>query len=307
MAAFTKASVTTNNPSTVCSEPDLETLYFLYRKCKRKSYYKNGRPRPCRSQRCPCETCRRKYSEKEAAILLRSFKDQPPDYTFVLKLVDDEPTYDVMMAVYLNAFTQKIRDFRKSDGIAVEYEIRIEFRHGEPHCHVTVITPADWSRRKAKRLVKGWWKASCPRRTISVYADRVHTVIGHGNYVTKNVKDRRTVEMPPQEWSGKKCRFVRRSGGFLSKTKKELWREQCEEWYPKPTEPDTERSVGDMEDADASPAPEAPISSPEQFRQFRRPAGRPTRLRPELGHPMRSRNRFWPLIERRGWPLPRGP
>lgn len=300
--------MTTSNPSTVCSDSDLENLYALYQKCKRKSYYKNGKPRPCRSQRCPCEMCRRKYSEKEAAILLRSFKQQPPDYTFVLKLVDEEPTYDGTMAAYLNAFTQKVRDYRKSDGITVEYEIRIEFRHGEPHCHVTVITPANWSRRKAKRLVKGWWKASCPGRTISVYADRVHSVEGHGNYVCKNVKDRRSVEMPPQEWSGRKCRFVRRSGGFLARPKKELWREQCEEWYPKQTERGGGPTEAEDGDADNQPAPETPTRPSERFWRFRRPAGRPARLRPVLGHPMRSRNGFWPLASRWRWPLlPRGP
>jgi len=252
--------------------------------------------------------CRRKYSEKDATILLRSFKDKPPDYTFVLKLVDDEPTYDVMMAGYLNGFTQRIRDFRKTDDITIEYEIRIEFCWGEPHCHVTVITPANWSRRKAKRLVKQWWKASCPRRKVSVYADRVRTVIGHAHYVTKNLKDRRGVEMPPQEWSGKKCRFVRRSGSFLTKTKKELWQEQCREWYPQQAQPDAETTVSGEGEADNSAAPEAPTTPSVRFWRLRRPTGSPTRLRPVLSDPMPFRNGFWPLRSSWRWPLlPRGP
>lgn len=291
--------MTTRTPSTYGSDQDLEILPDPYEKCKRKSYYKNGKPRPCRSQRCPCEMCRRKYSEKEAAILLRSFKVQPPDYTFVLKLVDEEPTYDVMMAGYLNSFTQRIRDFRKSDDITIEYEIRLEFCWGEPHCHVTVITPANWSKRKAKRLVKLWWKASCPGRKVSVYADRVRTVEGHARYVTKNLNDRRGVEMPPQEWSGKKCRFVRRSGGFLTKTKKELWREQCEEWYPKKAQPDTESTGNGEGDADNLTATATPVSSSERWWRLRCLGGRSVRQRSCLGHRVQSRSHYWPL--------PRGP
>src|SRR5262249_36575725 len=152
--------------------PGLEDFRHPYAKCKRKLYYQDGRPRPCRSPRCPSEMCRRKYRHKEAAILLRSFKQKPPDYTFVLKLVDGEPTCDVMMATYLNGFTQRIRDFRKSGGITIEYEIRTEFCDGQPHCHVTIITPATWAKRRAKRLARRWWQASCPDRKISVYADR---------------------------------------------------------------------------------------------------------------------------------------
>src|SRR5262249_31861634 len=36
----------------------------------------------------------------------------------------------------------------------------------------------------------------------AVYCDRVQNVIGTANYVTKNVRDRRGVEMPPPEWNG---------------------------------------------------------------------------------------------------------
>ena len=32
-----------------------------------------------------------------------------------------------------------------------------------------------------------------------------------GLVLTKDIKDRRGVEMPPQEWNGRRCRFVRRS------------------------------------------------------------------------------------------------
>ena len=40
--------------------------------------------------------------------------------------------------------------------------------------------------------------------------------------------------MPPQEWNGRRCRFVWRSRGFLTKTKGRLWQEQRAEWYPQP-------------------------------------------------------------------------
>ncbi|HLJ92423.1 MAG TPA: hypothetical protein VKU02_04440 [Gemmataceae bacterium] len=164
----------------------------------------------------------------------RSFRDRPPDFTFTLKLVDDNDTPDVLMALYLRTFTQKFRDFRKAEGAVLEYDIRIEFRHQQPHAHLTVITSLNWSRTGIKELVKGWWATSCPDRQTAVYCDRVRNVPGLANYVTKNVKDRSKVEMPPQEWNGRRCRLVWRSRGFLTKSKDRLWQEQRSEWYPQP-------------------------------------------------------------------------
>jgi hypothetical protein len=92
----------------------------------------------------------------------------------------------------------------------------------------------NWSRTGIKELVKGWWAMSCPDRQTAVYCDRVRNVPGLANYVTKNVKDRRKVEMPPQEWNGRRCRLVWRSRGFLTKSKARLWQEQRAEWYPEP-------------------------------------------------------------------------
>jgi hypothetical protein len=166
--------------------------------------------------------------------LQRSFRDRPPDFTFTLKLVDGNCTPDVQMALYLRTFTQKFRDFRKAEGAVLEYDIRIEFRHQQPHAHLTVITSLKWSRTGIKELVKGWWAMSCPDRQTAVYCDRVRNVPGLANYVTKNVKDRRKVEIPPQEWNGRRCRLVWRSRGFLTKSKDRLWQEQRAEWYPQP-------------------------------------------------------------------------
>jgi hypothetical protein len=164
--------------------------------------------------------------------LQRSFRDRPPDFTFTLKLVDDNDTPDVLMALYLRTFTQKFRDFRKAEGAVLEYDIRIEFRHQQPHAHLTVITSLTWSKNGIKELVKGWWAMSCPDRQTAVYCDRVRNVPGLANYVTKNVKDRSKFEMPPQEWNGRRCRLVWRSRGFLTKSKDRLWQEQRAEWYP---------------------------------------------------------------------------
>jgi hypothetical protein len=233
VAASRKGSVT-NPRSWYSSAADLEKLRHIYRHCKHKSCYPDGRPRPCRSPRCPCEACRRKYAEKEAAILKRSFRDRPPDFTFTLKLVDGNGTPDVLMALYLRTFTQKFRDFRKAEGAVLEYDIRIEFRHQQPHAHLTVITSLNWSRNGIKELVKGWWAMCCPDRQTAVYCDQVQNVVGLANYVTKNVKDRSKVEMPPQDWNGRRCRLVWRSRGFLTKSKDRLWQEQRAEWYPQP-------------------------------------------------------------------------
>ena len=224
----------TETRPTYSSRPDLEKLRLIYEKCKHKSFYPNGRPRPCRSPRCPCDACRRKHAEKEAAVLRRLFRDRPPDFCFTLKLVDDNDTCDGQMADYLRTFTQKIRDFRKAELAEMEYDIRLEFRHQRPHAHLTVITDLNLSRNTIKELVKGWWATSCSGRPTSVYCDRVKTVVGHANYVTKNVKDRNWVEMPPQDWNGRRCRLVWRSRGFLTKNKELLWQEQRAEWYPQP-------------------------------------------------------------------------
>jgi hypothetical protein len=213
---------------------DLENRRHIYENCWCKSYYRDGRPRPCRSQRCPCEACRLKWAEKEVAVLKRSFRERPPDFTFTLRLVDGENTLDTKMADYLRCFTQRFRDFRKAEGATLEYYINIEFRHQKPHCHLTVITSLNWSVNAMKELVKGWWALSCPVRSTAVYCDRVRNVLGLANYLPKHVKDRSKVEMPPQIWRGRRCRFVWRSRGFLTKSKERLWQEQRAEWYPQP-------------------------------------------------------------------------
>jgi hypothetical protein len=38
--------------------------------------------------------------------------------------------------------------------VPFRYEIRIEFTDGEPHAHVTVITPLGWLKRRVEKLVK---------------------------------------------------------------------------------------------------------------------------------------------------------
>lgn len=215
----------------------LEKLKSIYKNCRHKSFYPNGRPRPCRSQRCPCEACRRKYSEKEAIILKRSFRERPPTFCFTLKLTDGRATTDVEMASLLRCFCQRIRDFRKGCQEILEYDIRIEFRRQQPHAHLSVISSIWNSKAAAKQVVKGWWSKSCPSRLTSVYCDFVHNVEGWANYIAKNVIDRKGIERPPSEWDGRKCRLVWRSRGFLTKSKAALWREQCEEWYPIPVPP----------------------------------------------------------------------
>src|SRR5437868_13870200 len=89
---------------------------------------------------------------------------------------------------------------------------------------------------------------SCPDRKTAVYCDHIHKVIGCANYVTKNVKDRSKVEMPPQEWNGRRCRLVWRSRGFLSKSKDRLWQEQRTEWYPQAVAPAIPHEAGNQPD-----------------------------------------------------------
>ncbi len=207
----------------------------MYASCRYKRRYADGRPRPCRSQRCPCEACRRKYAEKQAAILRRSFRERPPAYALTLRLTDNEPITARQLAGYLKKFTQKIRDFRKAEQAAFEYHINIEFSSGQPHLHMAVVTSLAWSADKLKAVVKAWWSGSCAdREETAVYCDHVHNVIGLANYLPKNLKDRRSVEMPPAEWDSRACRLVWSSRGFLAKRKADLWHEQRLEWYSEP-------------------------------------------------------------------------
>lgn len=227
--------VATKNLHTYSSVADLENLRQQYANCRYKQCYSDGKPRPCGSQRCPCEACRRKYAQKEAAILSRSFRDKPPDFNLSLRLTDHQPTTDKQLAGYLKRFTQKIRDFRKAYQASFEYYINIEFSNGQPHMHMTIMFPLDWSIYKIKATVKEWWSSSCTeRQVIAVYCDHVQNVMGLANYLPKNLKDRRHVEMPPEGWNSRTCRLVWRSRGFLTKRKTDLWREQCQEWYPQP-------------------------------------------------------------------------
>src|SRR3954469_2357301 len=105
--------VATKNLYTYCSVADLEKLKQTYAKCRYKRCYPDGRPKPCRSQRCPCEACRRKAAQKEAAILRRSFRGKPPGLNLALRLADDQPPADRQLACFLKKTTQKGRDFRK--------------------------------------------------------------------------------------------------------------------------------------------------------------------------------------------------
>src|SRR5436305_4887411 len=247
--------VATKTLHTYSSVADLEKLKQTYTKCRYKRCYPDGRPKPCRSQRCPCEACRRKSAQKEAAILRRSFRDKPPDYNLTLRLTDDQPTTDRQLACYLKKITQKVRDFRKAQQATIEYYINIEFSNGQAHMHMTVITSLDWSIYKIKAVVKEWWSSSCPdRHTTAVYCDLVRNVIGLANYLPKNIKDRRHVEMPPEAWNSRTCRLVWSSRGFLTKRKADLWQEQCQEWYPQPAvaqHPDAAPSAEPLQPAEA--------------------------------------------------------
>lgn len=238
---------------------DLEKLRQTYARCKYKRYYPDGRPCPCRSQRCPCEACRVKYAQKEAAILRRSFQDKPPDFNFTLRLTDDKPTSDRELATYLKRLTQKIRDLRKAEQATFDYYINIEFKDGEPHMHMTVITSLAWSVYTMKKVVKCLWSESClERQTTAVYCDRVHNVIGLANYLPKNVKDRRKVEMPPDYWNSKACRLVWKSRSFLTKRKEDLWDELRQEWYPR----QQPHEVSSEQERTPSPCPSTTRSCP---------------------------------------------
>lgn len=232
----------------------LETLREAYKACWYKRFTKDGRPISCRSPRCPNPLCRRKYAEKESAILIRSFRDKPPDYWFTLKIEDDEHTADVQMAAYLRGFVQRVRDHRKATGVEFEYDIRLEFdEYGQPHGHMTLITGHDWTVWKAKDVVRGWWQASCGDRPVKVYCDTVDSPTAQARYVTKNLRSRRGVLPPPDDWNGKKCRLNWRSRGFLTKSKETLWKEQVAEWFPASTHPN-EPPQGDEEADDTTNA-----------------------------------------------------
>lgn len=209
--------------------PDLNP----YRTCKFKTYYPNGRPRPCRSARCPCLACQSKGAEKQAAILIRSFRDRPPDFALTLEIIGGL-IRDAQFGEYLKAFTQRVRDYRKATRETFEYDIRVEFTAGRPHAHLTLITSPKRSVPETKKLVRGMWVASCGGRRVAVCCQRVRSPVALAKYVTKNLLDRTGVERPPVGWNSRKCRLIWTSAKFLTDTKAALWRKLIAEWYGKP-------------------------------------------------------------------------
>ena len=97
---------------------------------------------------------------------------------------------------------------------------------------VPPITDADWSTFAAKSLIRSWWAKCCPGRKVSVYCGPVKSVVALAKYLAKDLISR-NVEMPPTEWDGRICRFVRTSNGYLVMPKKEVWRKLRAQWYPK--------------------------------------------------------------------------
>lgn len=202
---------------------------------------------------------------KEAAVLARSFKDAPPTYTLVFRLLHDHVHDDLLAALQANPpkkdadwlrfemddldgfdaddadyvrlpawsfirrqVGQKFRDLRKKYSTEVEYEWRDEFnRFGNPHAHITVRSSLSSDDILAE--LRKRLRKVLGRVRFALYCDDVHNVEGLARYLAKNVKDRRRVFRPPHGWRG---RLVACSRRFLIKRKEALWREQVAEWYP---------------------------------------------------------------------------
>lgn len=162
---------------------------------------------------------------------MRSFATRPPHYVLTLQLVDDQDTSDAELASYLGRFTQTARDYRKQAGAEVEWDMRIEFRHGRPHVHLTVITSLKLS--MIGELARRWWTRACQdRETVVGYCKPAYSPEAWARYATKHLKDRSKVELPPEHWDGRRCRLIRQSSNFLSKPKPVLWREHIAESFP---------------------------------------------------------------------------
>ncbi len=234
--------------------------------CRFQRFTENDAPITCGQRQCPDRACQAKAAHKQAEILIRSFRDRLPTHCVVLKITDDEVTTSGQMAKSLRALTQYFRDFRKTTiprkrvprnrksskmlgGVhhddstpppadkatppTIEYDCRIEFDEwGLPHAHVTFIAPFGGSDAAMKKLIRKWWSASCDGRPVSVYCKPVKTAEGYARYVTKHLKDRSKVYLPPENWNGHKCRLIWQSRGFLRRPAKEIWAELVQEWYP---------------------------------------------------------------------------
>ena len=199
--------------------------------CKFLRFAPNGDVILCGRARCPNLECQRKYARKESSILTRSFAERPPNYFAVLKFDDAEVTPCGVMAKYLARFTQQVRDYRKATRVALEYDGRLEFdMYGQPHAHFLFITPAMWP-EGGKTLIRQWWSLAC-QRPVKVHCSLVESDIAVAKYVTKDLKDRGRVRLPPSEWNGRKCRLNWQSRGFLARSKKAIWGEVVSRWYP---------------------------------------------------------------------------
>ncbi len=142
-----------------------------------------------------------------------------------------------------------------------------------------------------------------PQRQTAVYGDRMRNVVGLANYLTKNVKDRRKVEVPPQGWDGRRCRLDWLWRGFLARSKKHLWQAQVVEWYPQPVAAPFPASTEDRQD-NGTVANTRPTAAPWPER---RAIGPSSSLRLAVAGPVGFREATQPLDGIRAVQTARGP
>jgi hypothetical protein len=186
--------------------------------CRNPRYYvtQDGefKRRPCGSRKCHILKCRQAWARKEAAIMLRSFRELPPTHFVVLQCRSFAGIADCRQA--LRRFLRLLRC-----RIACEYKWVIEpDANGLPHVHILLRATVPISRRRIRRM----WRRACgsPVRT---HCGAVRIPAATARYVTKACQ---ATPQVPQEWHGP---LSGHSLGFLTKRKAQLWAEEKSSWH----------------------------------------------------------------------------
>lgn len=185
--------------------------------CRNPRYYvtRDGefKRRPCGSRKCHILKCRQAWARKEAAIMLRSFRELPPTHFVVLQCRSFSGIADCRAA--LRKFLRLLR--RR---IGCEYKWVIEpDASGRPHVHILLRATEPIARRRIRRL----WRWACGQ-PAQVYCRPVRMVAASARYVPKASRETPRV---PDDWTG---RLSGHSARFLTKQKHQLWADVKDSW-----------------------------------------------------------------------------
>jgi len=217
---------------------------------------KDGKVKPCRRQRCPCQVCRQSWASERAILRQQSFRVKPPTHTLVI-----HPPSNDLWNKHKSAFFDKLKyQFRRKRKLPFEYDAqcefarlgRSEFTSDDLHVHLDIITDSTLAPRLIKTIVKDalhkLYRVDCLVENLPVdcptYCDVVHNPQGLARYTPKDMRTKTPTKIPadyPQ-----RRRLTSSSRGFYTKAKKTLWHEWIAEHYPPVNKLDANKKAAGM-------------------------------------------------------------